>query len=79
MPNAKPKGRFYMNLEVHVGSVDEEEHQQGIAHFVEHALFLGTERFPTQKAMKSLLRRLGMAANAVSPPPAVRPPPCARR
>jgi len=64
MPNPKPKGRFYMNLEVHAGSMDEEEEQQGIAHFVEHSLFLGTKRFPTQKAMKSLLRRLGMAANA---------------
>mmetsp|Transcript_20114 Transcript_20114/g.67024 ORF Transcript_20114/g.67024 Transcript_20114/m.67024 type:complete len:87 (-) Transcript_20114:5279-5539(-) len=43
-PNKKPAGRFYVNLEVHAGSVDEEEEQQGIAHFVEHGLFLGTER-----------------------------------
>mmetsp|Transcript_20105 Transcript_20105/g.66901 ORF Transcript_20105/g.66901 Transcript_20105/m.66901 type:complete len:1016 (-) Transcript_20105:2956-6003(-) len=63
-PNKKPAGRFYVNLEVHAGSVDEEEEQQGIAHFVEHGLFLGTERFKSQKAMKKLLRRLGMAYNA---------------
>jgi len=63
-PNKKPAGRFYVNLEVHAGSVDEEDDQQGIAHFVEHGLFLGTERFKSQKAMKKLLRRLGMAYNA---------------
>jgi hypothetical protein len=63
-PNKKPAGRFYVNLEVNAGSTDEEEHQRGLAHFLEHAVFLGTEKFPTQKAMKQLLRRLGMAYNA---------------
>jgi predicted Zn-dependent peptidase len=63
-PNKKPADRFYVNLEVNAGSTDEEEHQRGLAHFLEHAVFLGTEKFPTQKAMKQLLRRLGMAYNA---------------
>ena len=63
-PNKKPAGRFYVNLEVNAGSTDEEAHQRGLAHFLEHALFLGTEKFPTQTDMKRLLRRLGMAYNA---------------
>jgi len=63
-PNQKPEGRFYMNLEVHAGSVDEEDHQQGLAHFLEHSVFLGTEKYPSQQDMKKLFRRLGMAFNA---------------
>ena len=56
-PNKKPAGRFYVNLEINAGSADEEEHQRGLAHFLEHALFLGTEKFPSQNDMKQLLRR----------------------
>ena len=37
--------------------LSQEEHQRGLAHFLEHALFLGTEKFPSQKDMKQLLRR----------------------
>ena len=48
-------------VQVNAGSADEEEHQRGLAHFLEHALFLGTEKFPTQKDMKQLLRRLGVS------------------
>ena len=48
-------------VQVNAGSADEEEHQRGLAHFLEHALFLGTEKFPTQKDMKKLLRRLGVS------------------
>lgn len=29
------------NLQVNVGSINEEEHQRGIAHLVEHCVFLG--------------------------------------
>jgi hypothetical protein len=63
-PNKKPAGRFYANLEVHAGSVDELEHQRGLAHYLEHVLFLGTEQYPTSKAMKKLFTKLGMGFNA---------------
>jgi len=62
--NPKPEKRFYANLEVHVGSVDENESQQGIAHYLEHMVFLGTEKHPTNKDMKKLFTRLGMEYNA---------------
>ena len=57
--NKMPRGRFLVNLEVHSGSVDEDEDEQGIAHFLEHMLFLGTEKFPTPDAMRT--------ASAVAP------------
>ena len=36
LPAAVPKDRIQLYLEVKAGSVDEEEHEQGIAHYVEH-------------------------------------------
>eukprot|EP00282_Hemiselmis_andersenii_P015914 CAMPEP_0114139196 /NCGR_PEP_ID=MMETSP0043_2-20121206/16727_1 /TAXON_ID=464988 /ORGANISM="Hemiselmis andersenii, Strain CCMP644" /LENGTH=1189 /DNA_ID=CAMNT_0001233217 /DNA_START=68 /DNA_END=3637 /DNA_ORIENTATION=- len=64
MENGKPQKRFYANLEVHVGSVDETEREQGIAHYLEHMVFLGTEKYPSNKDMKKLFTRLGMEFNA---------------
>lgn len=43
--NEKPDNRVAMRLVVQVGSVQEEEHEQGLAHFVEHMAFNGTENF----------------------------------
>lgn len=31
-------------MEMHVGSVDEAEHEQGIAHMIEHVAFLGSKK-----------------------------------
>lgn len=31
-------------MEVHVGSIDEEDDEQGIAHMIEHVAFLGSKR-----------------------------------
>ena len=44
LPNASPPNRFEAHLEVHAGSVDELEDEQGIAHLVEHCTFLGSKR-----------------------------------
>eukprot|EP00882_Tetradesmus_deserticola_P022532 GHRQ01024449.1.p4 GENE.GHRQ01024449.1~~GHRQ01024449.1.p4 ORF type:complete len:172 (+),score=77.47 GHRQ01024449.1:953-1468(+) len=43
-PNRTPPQRFEAHLEVHAGSVDEREHEQGVAHLVEHVTFLGSKR-----------------------------------
>lgn len=59
--NKMPAGRFLVNLEVHSGSVDEDDDEQGIAHFLEHMLFLGTERFQNPDAMRTVLGKLGMS------------------
>ena len=57
--NAEPAGRVELRLVVNAGSVLEEDDQRGIAHFVEHMLFNGTERFPKQ-ALVDFLERAGM-------------------
>uniref|UniRef100_A0A061SA19 Insulinase (Peptidase family m16) family protein isoform 2 n=1 Tax=Tetraselmis sp. GSL018 TaxID=582737 RepID=A0A061SA19_9CHLO len=44
LPNAVPPQRFEAHLEVHVGSVDEKEDEQGMAHIVEHVTFLGSKK-----------------------------------
>jgi predicted Zn-dependent peptidase len=36
--------RFEAHMEMHVGSVDEAEHEQGIAHMIEHVAFLGSKK-----------------------------------
>jgi len=36
--------RFEAHMEVHVGSIDEEEDEQGIAHMIEHVAFLGSKK-----------------------------------
>ncbi|CAM6021170.1 unnamed protein product [Sphagnum balticum] len=44
LPNKVPPNRFEAHMEMHVGSVDEEEHEQGIAHMIEHVAFLGSKK-----------------------------------
>ena len=53
-------------LEVKCGSVNELDHEQGIAHFVEHAVFLGTEKYPNSETIKARLAALGMSFGADS-------------
>ncbi|GAB5363243.1 hypothetical protein AAMO2058_000866900 [Amorphochlora amoebiformis] len=43
LPNSTPPGRCEAHLEMHVGSIEEEEGQQGVAHIVEHVTFLGSK------------------------------------
>jgi zinc protease len=59
LENFKPEGRAYLTLAVKAGSVLEEDDEQGLAHFVEHMAFNGTERFPESELI-SYLRSLGM-------------------
>ena len=61
LPNEYPKDRFYMYLDVNVGSTCEAEDEQGIAHFLEHVVFLGTEKWQTPEEMRELMAGLGMS------------------
>ena len=47
--NEEPRDRAQLSLVVRAGSVLEEEVQRGLAHFVEHMAFNGTERFAKQE------------------------------
>eukprot|EP00250_Pteridium_aquilinum_P006240 c16198_g1_i1 orf=144-3938(+) len=44
LPNKVPLNRFEAHMEMHVGSVDEAENEQGIAHMIEHVTFLGSKK-----------------------------------
>ena len=46
------------------GSRHETDEESGIAHFVEHMLFRGTERFPTSLALNTAIEELGSTLHA---------------
>ena len=61
--NGEPRGRAFLSLVVKAGSVLEEEQQRGLAHFVEHMAFNGTERFAKQEIVE-YLESIGSAFGA---------------
>jgi predicted Zn-dependent peptidase len=50
----------------HVGPRFERPHERGISHFVEHTLFNGSQRFPTQRELFEAVEDIGGEFNAVS-------------
>ena len=52
------------SVAVQVGSLDNPEDRQGLAHFLEHMLFLGTEKYPDVDEYSSYLRNNGGYSNA---------------
>ncbi len=65
--NRLPQARAELRLAVNAGSVLEDEDQRGMAHFVEHMAFNGTQHFPGNAVgtfMQSLGVRFGAHVNA---------------
>jgi zinc protease len=62
-PNGKPAHRAELRLVVKAGSVLEDADQRGLAHFVEHMQFEGTQHFPGQ-AITDFLGDLGLSIGA---------------
>lgn len=56
--NDKPAQRAEFYLASDVGAFQEEDHQDGLAHFLEHMCFNGTKNFP-EKAMLNWLQSIG--------------------
>lgn len=52
--NAKPENRVELRLAVNAGSMQENEDQQGLAHFVEHMAFNGTKNFKKNELVNYL-------------------------
>ena len=52
--NSEPRNRAQLRLVVHAGSVLEQEHERGLAHYVEHLAFNGTERFSGNEIVEYL-------------------------
>ena len=66
-PNKKPEKRMELRLVVKAGSILEDDDQQGLAHFVEHMAFNGTQHFPKNELVpfiESLGMRFGPDLNA---------------
>jgi zinc protease len=59
LPNAKPEKRIELRLLVNAGSVQEDEDQLGLAHFVEHMAFNGSKNF-ARTEMVEYLTSIGM-------------------
>ena len=57
--NPKPEGRALLRLVVNVGSLQEEDDEQGLAHFLEHLAFNGTENFAKHEII-DFLEGVGM-------------------
>jgi zinc protease len=63
----RPEKRGELRLVVDVGSIVEDDDQLGLAHFVEHMAFNGTEHFPKNEIptfLESLGMRFGPSINA---------------
>ncbi len=52
--NREPQNRASFYFIQNVGALLEEDHQNGLAHFLEHMAFNGTERFPAKTIISSL-------------------------
>lgn len=63
LPNDEPPGRASLRIYMDVGSLMEEDDQQGMAHFLEHMAFNGSRNFPGGE-MVEYFQRLGMAFGA---------------
>lgn len=67
LENREPENRAELRLVVNVGSILESEDQLGLAHFLEHMAFNGTEHFAKQELiefMESIGMRMGPGVNA---------------
>lgn len=59
LPNEQPRHTTEFRLVMRVGSLEEEEGQGGVAHFLEHTAFNGSAHFPG-KSMVNYFESLGM-------------------
>ena len=67
MENNRPENRVSMHLNVQTGSLNESDKQQGLAHFLEHMLFCGSEHFKPGELVKyfqTIGMKFGADANA---------------
>ncbi len=63
LENDKPENKAELRLVVEVGSLEEDDNQQGLAHFVEHLAFNGTKNYE-KNTLEEYLQTLGMNIGA---------------
>jgi len=64
LQNEKPKNNLSLRLHVGAGSLNEDDDQRGVAHFLEHMVFNGTKNYPDSKKLIPMMQRLGIAFGA---------------
>ena len=65
--NVKPEKKVEFRLAINAGSINEDEDQRGLAHFMEHMNFNGTKNFPENKLvdfLQSIGIKFGQHLNA---------------
>ncbi|UER67698.1 insulinase family protein [Borrelia sp. BU AG58] len=62
--NKTPEKAVYMGILFNVGSLNEEEHERGLAHYLEHMAFKGTGDYPGGESILKVLKKFGMAFGA---------------
>ena len=63
-PNENPENRASLHLIVEAGSLQEDEDQLGLAHFLEHMAWKGTKSRPTPFKVASVIDSVGGEQNA---------------
>ena len=66
-PNRNPQGTVTLRMRLAAGSLHENENELGVAHFLEHMAFNGSENYPEGEMFKALQRlgvQIGSSANA---------------
>lgn len=58
--NEMPKERAEFYIVQNVGSMQENDNQRGLAHFLEHMAFNGTKHFPSKKGIQDYTESIGM-------------------
>ena len=56
--------KSHVMVSVNVGSIFNPNEYQGLAHFLEHMLFLGSEKYPGEDSFEKFLNENGGSSNA---------------
>ncbi len=62
-PNEEPPDRVSLRLHIDAGSLMEQDDQRGLAHFLEHMVFNGSENYKAEELIP-IMQRLGIAFGA---------------
>ncbi|AHH06595.1 Peptidase, M16 family protein [Borrelia crocidurae DOU] len=62
--NQIPSKFVHMGILFNVGSLNEEENERGLAHYLEHMAFKGTEDYPGSEDILEILKKFGMKFGA---------------
>lgn len=63
LPNSEPRDRVSLRLLIKAGSLHEKDHERGLAHYLEHMAFRGTENFAAGTLVE-YFQNLGMSFGA---------------